>query len=321
MNAHEVIAKAGRVAVLMGGPSAEREVSLKSGAAVLAGLLEAGVDAFALELPAQPQKMLPALQAAQFDTAFIVVHGRGGEDGKLQAVLEALGKGYTGSDVAASALAMDKWRTKLVWNAVGIPTKPAQLVNAQTDALALVESLGLPLAIKPVHEGSSVGLRKVSTIESLQEALELALEYDDMVMAEPWVTGKELTVGILNDQVLPTISLTTPHEFYDYDAKYLADDTCYNFDTGLDIAEQAQLAATCRQAFDVIGCKGWGRIDIMVDSEGLPWLLEVNTVPGMTDHSLIPMAARKAGLEMPALVVEILSTAIAAHGVEGGPLS
>ncbi|MDH2431621.1 D-alanine--D-alanine ligase [Pokkaliibacter sp. MBI-7] len=311
MNAQQaLIRQAGRVAVLMGGESAEREVSLKSGKAVLAALQSAGVDAFAVDfIVGADSNLLQQLASLEFDTAFIILHGRGGEDGVVQAALQMLGKPYTGSGVAASALAMDKWRTKLVWHALGLPTKPSSLINTGTDPAGLISQLGLPLAIKPVHEGSSVGLMKVNSEKMLGDACLVAGKHDSMVMAEPWVSGKELTVAIVNGKVLPPIWLQTTHEFYDYDAKYLANDTRYNFDTGLDIAELTELTKICQQAFDVIGCHGWGRLDLIRDEQGRNWLLEVNTVPGMTDHSLVPMAAKQAGMSMEVLVLEILASA------------
>lgn len=296
----------GKVAVLLGGKSAEREVSLNSGAMVLAALRSRGVDAHPFD-PAE--QGLDALMDQRFERAFIVLHGRFGEDGTLQGVLEWLGIPYTGSGVLASALAMDKLRTKLLWQASGLPTPPCELLHAEADLDAVAARLGLPIMVKPVNEGSSLGMSKVREARGLDEAFALAVNYDRVVMAEKFVEGPELTVGILVDQALPIIKLETPRDFYDYQAKYIADDTRYIIPCGLPRARERELQALCIEAFRVLGCSGWGRVDLMLDAEGAPYLLEVNTAPGMTDHSLVPMAARAAGMVYADLCLRILEAA------------
>ncbi len=296
----------GKVAVLMGGRSAEREISLKSGAMVLAALKKSGVDAHAFD---PREEGLEALKARRFDRAFVALHGRFGEDGTVQGALEYLGIPYTGSGVMASAIAMDKWRTKLLWQAAGVPTPPWELVTAATDAPGLASRLGLPLMMKPAREGSSIGMTKVSTIEKIAPAHELASRYDDVVVAERFIEGAEVTAGILEDEVLPLILLETPREFYDYQAKYFADDTRYICPSGLPAATEQAVQQIAREAFRLLGCSGWGRVDAMLDRAGNPYLIEVNTIPGMTDHSLVPMAARAKGISFEELVVKILDTA------------
>jgi len=296
----------GKVAVLLGGKSAEREVSLKSGTMVLAALRSRGVDAHPFD-PAE--RGLDELMDERFDRAFIVLHGRFGEDGTLQGVLEWLGIPYTGSGVLASALAMDKLRTKLLWQAGGLPTPPCELLHADADLGAVAQRLGLPIMVKPVNEGSSVGMSKVREAGRLDEAFALAVNYDPMVMAEKFIEGPELTVGILADAALPIIKLETPRDFYDYEAKYLADDTRYLIPCGLPQARERELQALCLEAFRALGCSGWGRVDLMLDAQGAPYLLEVNTAPGMTDHSLVPMAARAAGMSYEDLCLRILEAA------------
>lgn len=294
----------GKVAVLFGGRSAEREVSLKSGSAVLAALRARGVDAHAFD-PAE--RRLDEL--AGFDRAFIALHGRYGEDGTIQGVLELMGIPYTGSGVLASALAMDKWRTKLVWQAAGIPTPRYALLEAHTDFDAVVRELGLPLMVKPASEGSSIGMSKVTRAEELRPAWELAARHDRLVIAEAFVSGAEYTAGILGERALPLIRLETPHTFYDYEAKYLANDTRYILPCGLPPEREQALQALALQAFRILGCRGWGRADFIVDQTGTPYFLEMNTAPGMTDHSLVPMAARQAGLSFGDLVLRILELA------------
>ncbi|MEJ5210508.1 MAG: D-alanine--D-alanine ligase [Burkholderiales bacterium] len=294
----------GKVAVLFGGRSAEREVSLKSGSAVLAALRARGVDAHAFD-PAE--RSLDEL--AGFDRAFIALHGRYGEDGTIQGVLELMGIPYTGSGVLASALAMDKWRTKLVWQAAGIPTPRYALLEAHTDFDAVVRELGLPLMVKPASEGSSIGMSKVTRAEELRPAWELAARHDRLVIAEAFVSGAEYTASILGERALPLIRLETPHTFYDYEAKYLANDTRYILPCGLPPEREQALQALALQAFRILGCRGWGRADLIVDQTGTPYFLEMNTAPGMTDHSLVPMAARQAGLSFEDLVLRILELA------------
>ncbi|UYG08880.1 D-alanine--D-alanine ligase [Halomonas sp. M4R1S46] len=297
----------GRVVVLYGGESAEREVSLKSGAAVLAALERAGVAPIGFD-PAE-QGGLAGLEALKPDRVFIALHGRGGEDGTLQGALELLGIPYTGSGVLASALGMDKQRTKLVWQALGLPTPESVMLGPDADWAAVAERLGLPLIVKPVHEGSTLGITIVDSPEALAAAYRDAVRFDARVMAERFIRGEEYTVSLLGDGVLPAIRVEVPGGFYDYEAKYLSDETLYHLPCGLAEEEEHRLASLCREAFEAIGCSGWGRVDVMRDAQGRFWLLEVNTVPGMTDHSLVPQAAAHAGLDFDALVMRILDTA------------
>ncbi|WP_372964968.1 D-alanine--D-alanine ligase [Marinobacter sp.] len=299
----ELVKALGRVAVFMGGDSAERAVSLKSGEAVLAALQSAGVDARSVDVRGS---LLDAVIAPDFDRVFIALHGRGGEDGTLQAILEQAGIPYTGSEVLASALAMDKLRTKYVFEGCGLPTPAFRAMKSADEAEDIVASLGAPLSVKPAHEGSSIGIRKVRTASELVEAYESAAAMDDLVLVEKWIEGPEFTVSLLQDKALPAIGLSTDHDFYDYDAKYLADDTHYRIPCGLPIDDELRLQHLALDAFRVLGCRTWGRVDIMQDANGEFWLLEVNTVPGMTDHSLVPMAAKAAGISFQELVVRIL---------------
>jgi D-alanine-D-alanine ligase len=290
----------------MGGRSAEREISLKSGTMVLTALRKSGVDAHAFD---PRDSGLEALTAQRFERAFIALHGRFGEDGTVQGALEYLGIPYTGSGVMASALAMDKWRTKLLWDAAGLPTPRFELIGARSDPAELAARLGLPLMVKPAREGSSIGMSKVTTVEKIAPAYKLAARYDDVVIAERFVAGMELTAGILGVQPLPLIRLETPREFYDYEAKYFADDTRYICPCGLPAEKEQAIQQAALEAFGVLGCSGWGRVDAMLDPDGNLYLLEVNTIPGMTDHSLVPMAARAAGITFEELCVRILETA------------
>jgi len=296
----------GKVAVLLGGRSAEREVSLRSGAMVLNALRKRGVDAHAFD---PQQRDLAALIAEKFDRVFIALHGRHGEDGTIQGALELLGIPYTGSGVLASALAMDKWRTKLVWQAAGVPTPRYELLTAQSDFAAVLARLSLPLMVKPANEGSSIGMSKVSAGAGLEEAYALAANYDSLVLAEQFIEGVELTAGVLGGVALPLIRLETPRAFYDYEAKYLASDTRYILPCGLAPEAESALQQQVLAAFGALGCRGWGRVDLMLDAAGRPWFIEVNTSPGMTDHSLVPMAARHAGLSFEDLVLRILELA------------
>jgi D-alanine-D-alanine ligase len=296
----------GKVAVLMGGRSAEREISLKSGTMVLAALKKSGVDAHAFD---PRDQRLEALVAGRFERAFIALHGRFGEDGTVQGALEYLGIPYTGSGVMASALAMDKWRTKLLWHAVGMPTPAYELLTPRSDRAEVAAHLGLPLMVKPASEGSSIGMTKVTSVEALGAAYELAAGYDKAVIAEAFIEGVELTAGILGDEPLPLIRLETPRTFYDYEAKYFADDTRYTCPCGLPESEEQRVRQVAFTAFELLGCGGWGRVDLMLDHAGDPYLLEVNTVPGMTDHSLVPMAARAKGISFEDLCVRILESA------------
>ncbi|MBF8636240.1 D-alanine--D-alanine ligase [Pseudomonas fulva] len=301
----------GRVAVLYGGKSAEREVSLKSGAAVISALTEAGVDVVAIDVG---DDLLARLQSEKIDRAFIILHGRGGEDGSMQGLLECLGIPYTGSGILASALAMDKLRTKQVWQSLGIPTPRHAVLASESDCLRASTELGFPLIVKPAHEGSSIGMAKVNSEQELVAAWQEAAKYDSQVLVEQWIHGPEFTIAVLRGQVLPPIALGTPHVFYDYDAKYIANDTQYRIPCGLDSAKEQELIDLTARACDAIGIEGWGRLDVMQDEQGRFWLLEVNTAPGMTDHSLVPMAARAAGLDFQQLVLAILADSVATRG-------
>ncbi len=296
----------GKVAVLLGGRSAEREVSLKSGGMVLKALRNRGIDAHAFD-PAE--RRLEDLVKERFERAFIALHGRFGEDGTIQGILEWLGIPYTGSGVLASALAMDKLRTKRIWAAEKLPTPAYQALGDDTNFRMAARKLGLPLMVKPASEGSSIGMSKVRAATKLEEAYRLAARYDRVVIAEQFIEGMELTGAILGEQALPLIKLETPRDFYDYEAKYLADDTRYIVPCGLPAAKERELQALCLAAFRALGCSGWGRVDLMLNKRGRPYLLEVNTSPGMTDHSLVPMAARAVGLSYEDLCVRILETA------------
>ena len=297
----------GRVAVLFGGKSAEREVSLKSGAAVLGALQAAGVDAFGIDVD---DDFLQRLSAERIDHAFIVLHGRGGEDGSMQGLLECAGISYTGSGILASALAMDKLRTKQVWQSLGLPTPRHAVLASEADCEAAAKGLGFPLIVKPAHEGSSIGMAKVSELSELIAAWRDASAYDSQVLVEQWIQGPEFTVATLRGEVLPPIGLGTPHSFYDYEAKYLADDTQYRIPCGLDAEKEAELKNLSARACEAVGVQGWARVDVMQDAAGAFWLLEVNTVPGMTDHSLVPMAAKAAGLDFQQLVLAILDASL-----------
>ena len=295
----------GKVAVLMGGPSSEREISLLSGNAVLAALRSRGVDAHAFD-PAE--RSLFELTTEGFGRAFIALHGRFGEDGTVQGALETLGIPYTGSGVMGSALAMDKWRTKLVWLASGIPTPRYRVADTATDWWSVVAELGLPLIVKPAREGSTIGITKVSTVDhdELAVAYREAREHDDLVLVEEFVAGIELTVGILNDRPLPLIRIEAPQGNYDYHHKYFSDATRYYCPSGIADAAERAIQAQSLQAFLLVGATGWGRLDLILRSDGTWQFLEVNTSPGMTGHSLVPMAAKQAGIAFPDLCVEIL---------------
>ncbi|MDH5516689.1 MAG: D-alanine--D-alanine ligase [Gammaproteobacteria bacterium] len=293
----------GKVAVLMGGWSAEREVSLKSGDAVLAALLSAGVDASAVDF-----KKNDIQQLSGFDRVFNIVHGRGGEDGVLQGLLEFMALPYTGSGVLGSALAMDKIRTKEIWKSQQLQTPAYRTVRDLAACLTAIEELGLPLIMKPALEGSSIGISKVTDIEQAEAAFDLAAGCNSDVLVEAWIEGEEYSASILNNRVLPLIKLKTANQFYDYDAKYVSDATEYICPCGLSESKEIEMAEIATRAFAAISGAGWGRIDFMLDAEQKPWLIEANTVPGMTDHSLVPMAARQAGLTMEELVLEILKT-------------
>jgi len=295
----------GKVAVLLGGPSSEREISFLSGNAVLKALREQGVDAHPFD-PAE--RDLLELKREGFARAFIALHGRFGEDGTVQGALETLKIPYTGSGVMASALAMDKWRTKLVWLASGIPTPRYRVAKADTDWMQLVAELGLPLIVKPAREGSTIGITKVSAVDhdELRVAFTEAARHDPLVLVEEFVQGRELTASIVNGRALPLIRIEAPQGNYDYHNKYFSDETKYHCPSGLDAALEARIRADALRAFDVVGCEGWGRLDLILRDDGSYSFLEVNTSPGMTGHSLVPMAARQTGLAFPQLCVEIL---------------
>lgn len=293
----------GKVAVMMGGKSAERAVSLKSGAAVLAALRSSGVDAHAFD---PRDKALEALHAEGFKRVFIALHGRGGEDGTLQGALDLLDLPYTGSGVLGSALAMDKWRSKLVWQAAGLPVPDYVVVDAASDFAAVEARLGLPLFVKPANEGSSIGISKVKEAGGLRAAYELAAGFDSCVIAERYLGGGEFTVGIVAGQALPVIRIVPATEFYDYEAKYLRDDTEYRIPSGLGEQGESEMRNLALRAFAVLGGRGWGRMDLMLDTAGRSYCLEANTSPGMTDHSLVPMAARAAGIPFAQLVLRLL---------------
>ncbi len=301
--------KFGKVAVLMGGRSGEREVSLNSGGAVLAALQAQGIDAHGFDPRDKPLHDLES-----FDRVFINLHGRFGEDGCIQGALEMLQIPYTGSGVMASAIGMDKWRSKLLWRALNIVTPDFELVTATSDFAAIEAKLGLPLFVKPANEGSSIGISKVKDAGGLAAAYELAAEADPLVIAEKFVGGGEYTVGIIGDEALgfkalPIIRIVPKNEFYDFEAKYLRNDTEYLCPCGLSAEKEAQIQQEALQAFSAIGCKGWGRVDFLMDAAGNHYFLEVNTSPGMTDHSLVPMAAKAAGISFDELVVRILESA------------
>ena len=303
----ELAQKLGKVAVLLGGNSAERAVSLNSGHAVVKALESAGVDVVAIDIKGNP---IECIKNVEFDRAFLALHGRGGEDGTIQGMLECLDIPYTGSGVMASALAMDKLRTKYLWQGVGLSTPPFVSIDKSNvedvDYDAIVERLGLPISVKPAHEGSSIGIKKARSLEELIDACNGAATYDAQVLVEKWIEGPEYTVAILDGKALPVIGLSTDHVFYDYDAKYLANDTHYFLPSGLSEEKEREISKLSELACESVGCKGWARVDVMQDNDGKFWLLEVNTTPGMTDHSLVPMAAKHAGISFEALVVRIL---------------
>ena len=292
----------GKVAVLFGGTSAEREVSLNSGSRVLAALQRQGVDAHAFD-PAG--RALDELRG--FDRAFIALHGRHGEDGTIQGVLELMGIPYTGSGVMASAVGMDKWRTKLLWQAAGLTIPEYAMLTADSDFAEVEEELGLPLFVKPACEGSSIGVSKVKRSGDLAAAYAEAAKHDPLVIAERGILGGEYTVAILGDEALPIIKIEPATEFYDYEAKYNRDDTKYRCPCGLPAEREAQIRRQALEAFRVLGGRGWGRVDFLMDEEGKAYFLEVNTAPGMTDHSLVPMAARVAGIDYDTLVLRVLA--------------
>ena len=294
----------GSVAVLLGGWAAEREVSLKSGAAVLAALHRRGVDATAVDVGPD---VLERLQEGGFDRAFIALHGRGGEDGVIQGALEVLQLPYTGSGVLGSAIGMDKVRTKQIWQAMGIPTPGHAVIRrGPLDVDDLVAHVGLPMAIKPAREGSTIGISRVERPEDVADACSTGFRHDQVLLAERWIQGREYTVALLNGRVLPMIRIEPAADFYDYAAKYHSNETRYDCPCGLPVARERELGEMALQAFEAVGAGGWGRVDLMIDDDGEPWFLEANTIPGMTDHSLVPMAAAAAGIDFDELVWQIL---------------
>jgi len=296
----------GKVAVLMGGPSAEREISIISGKAVLAALREKGVDAHAFD---PLERSLFDLQREQFRRAFIALHGRFGEDGTVQGALEVMGIAYTGSGVMASALAMDKWRTKLLWLAAGIPTPRYEILDASTDWARVAGKLGLPIIVKPAHEGSTLGLTKVLAAAELAPAYALAAKFDPLVLAEEFVEGQELTASILGEEALPLIRIEAPQGNYDYQNKYFTDATVYHCPAGIRADLEDEIRRVALASFRVLGCRGWGRADVMLRADGTFSFLEMNTSPGMTGHSLVPMAAKAVGISYPDLCLRILEGA------------
>jgi len=299
----------GHVALVVGGDSGEREVSLRGGQAVSAAFERLGVQ---YSLVDGPRRLLEQVAAGHYDRVFNLLHGRGGEDGTLQGALRIYGVPVTGSGVLASALTMDKLQSKRVWTACGLPTPRWAVARSVDQADGILDQLQPPLFVKPTREGSSLGMSRVTRADQLRPALDKALAHDETVLVEQMIEGREYTAAILGERVLPLIRLETPHEFYDYSAKYESGDTRYLCPCGLDEAGEAGLARLCLQAFEVLGASGWGRVDLMVDEAGSPWLLEVNTTPGMTDHSLMPMAAAAAGIDFEELVWRILETSLSA---------
>lgn len=296
----------GKVAVLLGGRSAERAISLRSGHAVLDALLRQGVDAHPFDPSEQHMEQL--LQQG-FNRAHIALHGRYGEDGTVQGALELMGIPYTGSGVMASALAMDKWRTKLLWEAAGITTPHHILINEQSDFAKVAQEVGLPLIVKPGREGSTIGLSKVEDVNDLPVACGLAAQHDAMVLAEQFIEGTELTAAILGDVALPLVRIEVESGLYDYEAKYLSDRTRYFCPSGVANTQEQSIQAQALRAHRVLGCEGWSRVDVILDTSGRPYFLEINTSPGMTDHSLVPMAAKAAGISFDDLVLRILELA------------
>ena len=305
----------GRVAVLLGGASAEREISLQTGEAVLAALLERGVDAHALD----PSVVgFGALSEGGFDRVWNALHGRGGEDGNVQGALRTVGLPFTGSGVLGSAVSMDKLRSKQLFQAWGLATPEWAVMSDAAQASGIVERLGLPLIVKPAGEGSSVGMSKVEAANELPGAWGEAARYDDCVLVEAWVEGGEYSVGILQGEALPIVRIETPRVFYDYEAKYFSDDTRYFCPAGLDDALEADCRAAALTAFRAVGATGWGRVDFLMGEDRVPRFLEVNTIPGMTSHSLVPMGARAAGIEFDELVWRVLETSVAAPEGDDG---
>ncbi|MFV2055604.1 MAG: D-alanine--D-alanine ligase [Thiohalomonadales bacterium] len=308
MTSEAEISKFGKVAVILGGTSAEREVSLNSGHAIVKALLTCGVDAHAVDAG---KDIISVLERDAYDRVFIALHGRGGEDGTLQGALELMGIPYTGSGVLGCAISMDKLRTKQLWQGVGLPTPEFRLITSEKSLLQAVNDMSYPLMLKPSLEGSSLGISKISNVDDIQHAWDNASSFGCDVIAEAWVEGKEYTASILGEQCFPIIRLETPNEIYDYAAKYEVDTTGYFCPSGLDEESERKYRQLSLQAFRAVGASGWGRVDFICDKDGKPWLIEVNTVPGMTDHSLVPMAAKAEGLDFGQLVTKILALTLA----------
>lgn len=294
------------MAVMMGGWSSERTISLQSGQAIFDALQRKKVDAYIID----PQQDVIKLQTEKFDRAFIALHGHGGEDGVIQGMLEMLKISYTGSNILGSSLAMDKCFSKYIWKSQALPTPAFVKLNEKSDWHSVTEHLGLPLIVKPARSGSSYGISKVHDVKEIRKAWQHACQYDELVMAESWIEGDEYTVAILNDEALPIIRLETPREFYDYEAKYMSNTTQYHCPSGLDAETEYTLGHLALDAFRLLGASGWGRVDLLIDHNNSPWLIEVNTVPGMTDHSLVPMAAKHKGISFDDLIIQILSTSL-----------
>ncbi|MFK7814970.1 MAG: D-alanine--D-alanine ligase [Gammaproteobacteria bacterium] len=305
MSGDNIMQRIGKVAVLMGGPSAEREISLKSGAAILNALKTSGVNAEAIDVSSD---VFSELQNGNYNCAFIALHGPLGEDGCIQGGLEVIGMPYTGSGVMASSICMNKLMTKQIWSGAGISTPKYRVLSENMNESELLEELGLPMIFKPVSQGSSIGMTKVNNKADIAAAWANARQFEEAVIAEQWVEGGEYTVAILNGIALPVIRLETPHTFYDYDAKYQSSDTQYHCPCGLIEVLEKEIQALAVEAFNATGATGWGRVDVMLDKNSQPWFLEVNTVPGMTDHSLVPMAAKESGIGFNELVIKILAT-------------
>ena len=302
------VSRFGKVAVLMGGSSSEREISLRSGAAVLKALLEAQVDAVGIDVSSD---VFERLRAGNFDRAFIALHGSLGEDGCIQGGLDVIGLPYSGSGVLASGICMNKSMTKQIWSGHGIPTPRYRNLKGSVDPGALAAEFGLPVILKPVSQGSSIGITKVNTQEEIDTAWEHASSFEGTVIAEQWIEGQEYTVAVLDKHAMPIIRLETPRTFYDFDAKYQSTDTQYHVPSGLPAALESDIKVQVLQAFSATTASGWGRVDLMLDTNEKPWFLEINTVPGMTDHSLVPMAAKAEGIGFVELVLRILETSLA----------
>ncbi|MGI9307677.1 MAG: D-alanine--D-alanine ligase [Gammaproteobacteria bacterium] len=302
------VAEFGRVAVLMGGVSAERDISLMTGKAVHKALLARGVDAHALDVGTD---VYPLLSGGKFDRVWIALHGPGGEDGTLQGLLSMMGMPFTGSGVLGSAICMDKLRTKQLLKGAGFATPDFCALSHEDELGSIAETVGFPVMVKPAADGSSIGMSRVDTASQLPAAYRLASQHSPLVLAEQWVEGPEYTAGILHDQVLPLIRIKAAEGFYDYEAKYFREDTSYICPCGLPEQQERALAQTCKGVFDVLGATGWGRVDFMLDDSGVALVLEANTVPGMTSHSLVPMAAAQAGIDFEELVWRVLETSFA----------